>query len=442
MGPAVSIIIPVYNAEKSLRRCIDSVLHQEYTDFELLLINDGSTDSSGSICDAYAQQDCRVHVIHKENTGVSDTRNAGLDRAKGTFVQFLDSDDWITPDATKLLVRTAQSTACDMVIADFYRVVGERVSHMDGIGEDAVLSREQFAEHMMENPADFYYGVLWNKLYRREIIEGHHLRMDVDIHWCEDFIFNLEYMLHAQTFSALKAPIYYYVKTKGSLVTQNASISKVIRTKLTVFEYYHNFYKHVLDAADYDKKRLQVYRFLIDSAGDNGVLSSLLPGTTKKLGDERISTSPGAVSSDGILADAYRSRKLLDRYLEIVALENDLSLPEARLLLYLNDSCQICSKKELADFTGMNRGSLTLTLQRLSIRGMIEVDEQRVPGSKSARKQLKVSFLPSADPILADLAAALNDYDQVCFSNFTPEEHAAYTALTQKIKANMQKVLQ
>ena len=205
-NPTVSIIVPVYNAAETLRRCVDSVLKQDYTDFELLLVDDGSRDGSGAICDAYAARDPRVRVIHKENAGVSAARNDALDQAQGTFLQFLDSDDWLTPDATKQLVRSAQACGCDLVIADFYRVSGDRVAHKGEIDEEGVLSREEFAAYMMENPADYYYGVLWNKLYRREIVEAHHLRMDADLRWCEDFLFNLEYILHSETFFALRAP--------------------------------------------------------------------------------------------------------------------------------------------------------------------------------------------------------------------------------------------
>ena len=237
----VSIIVPVYNAEKYLPRCIDSILRQEYRNFELILVNDGSKDSSPEICDQYAAEDDRIIVIHKENSGVSDSRNLALDRARGKYIQFLDSDDWITPDATKLFVRSAETNQCDLVIADFYRVVGERVSHKGDIEDEGVMNREQYAAHMMENPADFYYGVIWNKLFRRDIIEQHHLRMDTELSWCEDFLFNLDYISHANTFIALQAPVYYYVKTKGSLVSQSMNINRVIKTKLMLFEYYNEF---------------------------------------------------------------------------------------------------------------------------------------------------------------------------------------------------------
>ena len=250
MHPTVSIIVPVYNAEKTLARCVDSILNQTYEDYELLLVNDGSTDSSGALCDAYAARDSRVQVFHKENAGVSNARNLALSQARGTYLQFLDSDDWITPEATLSLVRAAEDHQCDLVISDFYRVVGERVSHKGDIDEDTVLTREEYAAHMMENPADFYYGVLWNKLYRRQIVEDHHLRMDPEISWCEDFMFNLEYIRYAETFRALQVPIYYYVKTKGSLANQSLTISKTVKMKLTVFEYYQRFFKTVLDEDD------------------------------------------------------------------------------------------------------------------------------------------------------------------------------------------------
>lgn len=240
--PMVSIIVPVYNASKTLRRCVDSVLKQEYADFELFLVDDGSQDDSGTICDEYAGKDPRVRVIHKANAGVSAARNDALDQARGEYLQFLDSDDWLSPDATRLLVRTAQETQCDLVIADFYRVSGERVSHKGEIDEEGVMSRETFAAYMMENPADYYYGVLWNKLFCRKIVEEYRLRMNEDLRWCEDFLFNLEYILHAETFAALRAPIYYYVKTKGSLVSQSMNLPNVIRMKLRVFEYYNDFY--------------------------------------------------------------------------------------------------------------------------------------------------------------------------------------------------------
>lgn len=434
--PTVSIIVPVYNASNTLRRCVDSILKQEYTDFELLLVDDGSQDESGAICDAYARQDARVQVIHKENGGVSAARNDALDRARGTFLQFVDSDDWIAPSATKLLVRAAQENNCDLVIADFYRVAGDRVSHRGEIEEEGVMSQERFAAHMMDNPADYYYGVLWNKLFRRKIVETHHLRMDARIRWCEDFLFNLEYILHAQTFFALGAPIYYYVKTKGSLVAQSMNLPNVIRMKLQVFEYYNNFYKHVLDERDYEKNRLKVYRFLVDAAGDE----ILLPGL-KKLGDERPPVCAQALESRGVLGDTYRSWKLLERYLEPAAQRHDLTLVEARLLLCLRVGGDMGSRKELADFAGVSRVSLALMLQKLSGKDFIQVEESQEEASNGA-KQLHISLLSGAQTFFNDAADALADYERTRFTGFTQEEMERYQGLSERVQENMRRVLQ
>ena len=434
MNPTVSIIVPVYNAEATISRCIESIINQEYRDFELLLIDDGSTDSSGTICDRYAAEDSRIRLIHKENTGVSETRNMALDLACGTYLQFLDSDDWITPNATRLFVEEAERYHCDMVISDFYRVVGKRVAHKGDIDDDCVLTQEEFSAHMLQNPADFYYGVLWNKLYRHDIVEKYHLRMNPEISWCEDFMFNLEYIRHAEVFYALQVPVYYYVKTKGSLASQGMSISKTIKMKLMVFEYYNNFYKHVLDEEDYEKNRLQVYRFLVDAAGDGAVPPSFFSGS-KKLGEERNSVSQEVVAGEGILMDDYRDRKLLDYYLEPIAQKNNLTLGEVRLLLCLSQLRHIGTRKEIADFAGITVRSLSLLLQRLSLKNMLKCEENRTT------KELKITFLPLASPIQNEIAAAQSNFEQAKYAGFTEDELIQYAALTEKIKNNIQKIL-
>ena len=437
MNPTVSIIVPVYNAEACLRRCVESVLNQEFTDFELILANDGSRDGSGALCDEFAAADNRVRVFHKENSGVSKTRNFGLDQAQGRYLQFLDADDWITPDATKLLVRAMEDHACDLVISDFYRVVGERVSHKGDIDEAQVLNREEYAAHMMENPADFYYGVLWNKLYRREIVERHHLRMDPAVSWCEDFMFNLEYIRQAKTFFALQVPVYYYVKTKGSLCTQGISVSKTIQMKLTVFEYYNQFYKSVLNEEDYEKQRLKIYRFLIDAAEDGAI-----PPMAKRLGSERVRVFSGALEGRGFLFDSFRERKLLDYCLESAALKTGLSLSEARLLLYLWQSAP-CTRKELADFAGLSRGGLSMLLNRLEGKGLASVREiSPSEEKKGGEKRLEIAFLSSSGPVLEDLANAWKDFSAARFSGFTLEEREQYEALSEKIQKNIRGVLQ
>lgn len=462
MKPAVSIIVPVYNGEKTLERCVDSVLKQEYKDFELFLINDGSSDKTREICERYAAADDRVLVIHKENSGVSESRNMAIAQAHGEYLQFLDCDDWITPDATKLLVRAAKEEQADLVIADFYRVIGERLSHKGDIEIDGVMDQEAFVGCMMEKPADFYYGVLWNKLYRRDIIMKHHLQMNPEISWCEDFMFNLEYIRYAKVFYALHAPIYYYVKRKGSLASQGINISKTVKMKLNVFEYYNNFYKHVLEEEDYEKNRLQVYRFFIDAAGDGTVPPSILPGS-KKLGDERVFVNTEILQAEGPAGEDYRKRKLLEHYLEPVALKGDLKVMDVCLLLCLCEKHEWDSRRELADFAGITRTNLTSGLQRLTMKGFLKVEEVKEPKpskkdkttgknkmkaaemAETKRKErggrIAVTILPAADAVMKELEMAQRDYDAARFAGFTEEELIKYAELSEKIKENTKNIL-
>lgn len=434
MEPLVSIIVPVYNAENYLVRCVGSVLNQEYTNFELILVDDGSRDNSGAVCDSFAERDGRVRVVHKENTGVSDSRNKAIEQAKGKYLQFLDSDDWLTPEATKLFVRSAESSGCDMVIADFYRVSGDNLSHKGDIEKEGLLTRQEFAALMMENPADFYYGVLWNKLFKRELIERLHLRMDPEISWCEDFIFNLEYIRHCKSIYALQAPVYYYVKTKGSLVnSQGASINNTIRMKLNVFEYYNQFYKEIYDEESYDDIRFHVYRFLLTAARDGFVPPSILPGSVK-LGQERQSYAMAeAVEGDGIALDFYRYRKLMNRYCEVVAAKNDMTLEEVLVVLYLNQGFLVKGAEQLVELTGLTK--------RSAGNAVLKLEKKQMVRQESGNRKKYYVLCAEAGPVLRDLEMAEEDFQEVRFREFTESERKAYLKLAEKLHGNVKNIL-
>ena len=434
MSPKISIIVPIYNAQKTIERCIDSILNQDFSDFELILIDDGSKDNSGEICDTYAGKDQRVRVIHKENSGVSASRNLALREAGGEYLQFLDADDWITPNATRLLTESMETNGCDMVIADFYRVIGERLSHKGSIDEDGVLSREEFANNMMENPADFYYGVLWNKLYKKSIIDEKQLCMNPKISWCEDFMFNLEYIRHCDNIFVLQVPIYYYVKTKGSLVSQSMSLTKTIKTKMMVFEYYNDFYKQVLTEEEYEKKRLQIYSYLTDMASDEIVPPTLI-SNSKKLGQERSTTNAALGDDDHYFAQDYRNRKLMAYYLEPVAIKYDLSLEEARVLLVLSHKPVVKHKKELAEFLEISLQRLTIILSKFHKNEYVKVSKKR------REEQLEISFYESSEKLIEELKIAELQFETARFSGLTERELQEYKRLSEQIKENTLEII-
>ena len=259
--PLVSIVIPVYNTATDLARCLESVRRQTYRNLEILLVNDGSSDASLPICQMYARVDSRIAVIDRPNSGVSAARNVAIDQAKGVFLQFVDSDDYLAPQATEKLVGRMLDTQSDLVISHYYRVRGESVTVRGFLETDQVMDQEAFARHLMDEPASFYYGVMWNKLYRTGLIQEHGIHCSEQLDWSEDFLFNLHYIRYAQRFCALREPIYYYVKNKHSLTaSQIKKPAQVISTKLNLFAYYKDLYTRL---GLYEEYKLQIHKYLI-----------------------------------------------------------------------------------------------------------------------------------------------------------------------------------
>ena len=256
--PLVSIIVPVYNGEKTIERCLRSIQNQSYSNIEVLVVNDGSSDHTDRIIKKYAQRDSRFRYIEKENSGVSDSRNVAMAEAKGDYFQFVDGDDWLVKQATEEFVNTALTFGCDMVISDFYRVCGRRIYTKGHIDAGPVITRMKYAEYMMEAPANFYYGVLWNKFFRADIIRTFALKCSLQLDWCEDFQFNLEYLQYVGKVGVIRKPLYYYVKTKGSLVDTQVNFQQSIRTKRILFDHYRDLYK-AIDLYEENKLRIQMF---------------------------------------------------------------------------------------------------------------------------------------------------------------------------------------
>lgn len=211
MMPEVSIIIPVYNAERWLRRCVDSILAQIYTDFELLLIDDGSTDRSGAICDEYTEKDSRIRVFHKLNGGVSSTRNLGIDYACGKWITFCDADDYVMPDWLanyNLSFNYSQDLICQGAI-----IQHENSQELTGVDKQ---------QYFVDNIGDLasillkksILGFVWNKLYRKNILapqDSNSLKFNPELAFMEDEDFNLRYLLRCKKGIITEKAAYCYI---------------------------------------------------------------------------------------------------------------------------------------------------------------------------------------------------------------------------------------
>ena len=262
--PLVSIIVPIYNSALDLVPCLESIKRQTYANIEVLLVNDGSSDSSLEICRMYARLDSRMIVIDKENSGVSGTRNVAIERAQGEYLQFVDSDDFLDRNATRLMVEAAQESRCDLLICHYCSVMPDgRTSVYGFLPPDVRMDKPQFARHLMEEPASFYYGVMWNKLYRRDMVQSRGIQCSEELCWSEDLLFNLEYIRYAARFYALDEPVYYYVKNPQSLVSTQVTLRntfKILSVKASLFTYYKNLYEEM---GLYEENKLQIFKYLV-----------------------------------------------------------------------------------------------------------------------------------------------------------------------------------
>lgn len=213
MNPLVSIIVPVYNAKKYLSRCIDSILGQSFTNFELLLINDGSQDNSGKICDGYAANDNRVRVFHKENGGVSAARNYGLDNATGKYVCFVDADDWVDKDYLKQLLPNAEE---EMVVCS--------IGYEGNTNKNLCISNKKRNKECIESTLHQMIDHMaicspCCKIMRRDIIERDQIRFDTDVSAGEDMLFICDYFSAGiENIRTISLPLYhYYVVDNESL---------------------------------------------------------------------------------------------------------------------------------------------------------------------------------------------------------------------------------
>ena len=216
--PLISVIVPVYKVERYLPRCIESILRQTYTNFELILVDDGTPDRSGIICDRYAEKDSRIKVIHKENGGVSSARNVGIDAARGEWITFVDSDDWVTDNCLEVLISPTFGYDYDFVISSIeIRNLKVIPSLLDT--ESLVYSKENI-EHVVKLIAKPRFHGPFAKLYRTEILESRKIKFDDGTKDGEDKIFVAEYLTYCKSIQTLREITYFYNRLNECSVTQ------------------------------------------------------------------------------------------------------------------------------------------------------------------------------------------------------------------------------
>ena len=212
----VSVIIPIYNSQEYLARCFDSIINQTESDLEIILVDDGSADDSGKICDAYAKKDRRIRVIHKENGGVSSARNAGIDMMSGDYCCFVDSDDYIFENYISVLLGNLKSYCCDISVCGL-----SKTDAGDNSNRVTVLNRRE-AQLSLFNEADGIKGYIGGKLFKTDIIKKKNIRFDENQTLAEDLLFLFDYLMYSQSENAVcvsGSKLYYYENgSMGALI--------------------------------------------------------------------------------------------------------------------------------------------------------------------------------------------------------------------------------
>lgn len=231
MNPSVSIIVPVYNTAKYLCRCLDSILQQSFNDFEVLLVDDGSTDNSGEICDEYALKDSRIRVFHKGNGGVASAREIGNENAVGFYSIHVDSDDWIEKKMLERMYEEAQISHWDVLIADFYNDDKGETIYIHQ--QPSASNSEQVLKDILQNKL---FGSLWHKLIRHSLYREYNIHFIEEINYCEDVLVLVQLLQHSVRVGFMNEAFYHYDFSNTNSITRNYTINTFRMRKQFVFK--------------------------------------------------------------------------------------------------------------------------------------------------------------------------------------------------------------
>ena len=253
MNELISVIVPVYNVEAYLRRCIDSIINQSYTNLEIILVDDGSTDNSGLICDEYAKKDNRVKVIHKENRGVSSARNIGFQNSAGEYIIFLDSDDEIKKEMLFDMKNILIETNSDMVCCGYINIFKDK--EIVKLPQSDVLEKKDIFMVLM-NDSGFFKSI-WNKLFKKDILLNENMefiKFDEMMHMGEDYLWLCNVLFNCEKVYCIKKPYYlYYRRENGAVYNNTNRIDEKSVTQVEAYRKIANILKQI------DKKIYHIF---------------------------------------------------------------------------------------------------------------------------------------------------------------------------------------
>lgn len=237
MNELITVIVPVYNVENYLERCIDSIINQTYKKLEILLINDGSKDKSGEICDDYAKKDDRIKVIHKENGGVSSARNIGLEKARGEYISFIDADDWIEKNMYEEMLKRIEESNVKMVRCSYYKEYDEKQEALEHIYKENQKinlkhERQKVIELLISGRLHAYLPLL---LIKKSVISKN-LKFNTQVAMREDMIWLIDLVCSLQSFYIDITPYYHYYQNPNSATNSKKFEERNIKNMLVVYD--------------------------------------------------------------------------------------------------------------------------------------------------------------------------------------------------------------
>ena len=248
----VSVIIPVYNTEQYLANCVDSVLQQHGVSLEIILVDDGSTDSSPCICDKYAERYDNIRAIHIKNSGPATAKNEGLKLAKGNYIALTDSDDKMEPQMLCKMVTAGYTHNADIICCNYKQIDEQgKISHLNSTNQQYVLNHEEGLIHFFSK--NKIYSQCWTKLYKRQMLQDHHIENDPGLRTDEDFIFNIRAFVKAQTTVIVDEPLYVYTHRGNSLAHDyfKKNINKYIDNRIQRVKVTQDAVKNESDSIKY-----------------------------------------------------------------------------------------------------------------------------------------------------------------------------------------------